>query len=110
MKVKIDNNWHDVNYVDYINVDGQHQKGRPYDIQDIKIGKRQLFGGYNKWVSVQTRYPEDMRNVLILTDGGRIFTAYYLDDAEVWQSPYEDDKEYKHVTHWHELPKLPKTK
>jgi hypothetical protein len=107
MKVKIDNNWHDVNYVDYIDEDGQHQKGRPYDIQDVKIGKRQLFGGYNKWVKVQSRPPEPLQNVLVLSKNGSIGIAQWSYTLRTWLGHNNSGEDI--ITHWHELPKLPKT-
>lgn len=67
------------------------------------------FYGYeqhNKWISTEDRFPDDKRNVMIITEGNQVYIAYYLADAECWQSPYRDE-EYKHVTHWREIPLSP---
>lgn len=84
-------------------------------VKDEPVGLKRAFvdGGLmvarmldKDWISVYKAYPNDMRTVLIITTDYHVFAAYYLADAETWQSPYED-KEYHHVTHWRELPLSP---
>jgi hypothetical protein len=64
---------------------------------------------YNHWVSVNEGFPTTERSVLVFNGIG-LHVAYWLESGQCWCDPYDNWKEYKHVTHWCELPMMPKTK
>lgn len=69
-----------------------------------------------KWIPVSERLPiEDVGTVAVLTAKGDVLTAWATywhgasNDFAQWSFPHEEDADSE-VTHWCELPRLPRQK
>ncbi len=64
-----------------------------------------------KWISVKDKMPERQINVLILTDYGKMATAYCVNRRTKtwgWIDAMRPQHSYGSVTHWMPLPEPPK--
>ena len=76
--------------------------------QDALEYIRQLEAALPKWIDVKDRLPDDRKDVLVCVRGETIDTGYYVSSGAgrgCWEvySCMSDD-----VTHWMQLPELPK--
>lgn len=55
-----------------------------------------------EWIPVAVRLPRDSRPVLVSTDGGAIFRAYYDHVHQCWRTTKTIS-----ITHWRSMPKPP---
>ena len=70
---------------------------------------QQLEAQVPKWISVKERLPEDLCEVLICDDKGRMVVGHYdEDDGHFWKRVNADTFHSVNATHWMPLPEPPK--
>lgn len=62
----------------------------------------------SEWISVKDRLPKNYQEVLIHTDYGITITAQFLSFRRVFVRDTAQEIKLGAVTHWMELPELPK--
>lgn len=62
-----------------------------------------------KWISVEERLPQDLAEVLICDDKGRMVVGHYdEDDGHFWKRVNADTFHSVNATHWIPMPEPPK--